>query len=111
MNRFVARQNINHLADQFSFAAAPEKRDTLARLLVDEEDKLGRGYEQLEIADHRLSIASIMISKQEDLVERYEMEGHDTALVREVLVSLQVSKSLFETFRDQIMRQIGNSRL
>jgi hypothetical protein len=111
MHRFIARQNIDHLANQFGSTADAGKRGALARLLVEEEDKLGRGYEQLEIAAHRIAIADILIGKQERLIQRYAKDGCDTTVANEVLVSLKTSKSLFEAFRRQVMQGIASNRL
>jgi hypothetical protein len=111
MHRFVTRENIHHLADQFSVTANTDKRGTLARLLIDEENKLGQGYEQLEITDRRISIASILIRKQELLIEHYVEDGCDTGLAKEVLVSLQTCKSLFENYRRQILHLVDSNEL
>ena len=111
MRRFIAKENIHHLADQFGFTADAEKRNALVRLLVEEEDKLGRGLENLEIADRRIAIANVLIRKQELLIERYAMQGYDTSIAKELLRSILVSKSLFETFRHQIVHEIGGNGL
>jgi hypothetical protein len=96
MHRFVANQNIAHLAGQFSFATDAEKRGVLAQLLADEMDKLGYGYEQLEIADSRIAIANVLIQKQELLTE----------LATEVLTSLRKSRLLFQDYRHCIIDQV-----
>jgi hypothetical protein len=110
MHRFVAKENVHRLADQFSVTASADKRGALARLLIDEENKLGWEYEQLEITERQISVANILIRKQELLIESYLKDGYDTGLAREVLVSLQTCKSLFENYRRQIPHQVdGNA--
>jgi len=46
MERFVARLNVEHLRDALSSETDETKRQTLARLLADEEAKLAAALEK-----------------------------------------------------------------
>ena len=46
MERFVARLNIEHLREALAGETDPEKRETLERLLIEEEAKLAAALEK-----------------------------------------------------------------
>ena len=53
-NRYVARANIDHYLSILSSQALTERnRDTVTKLMIVEEDKLGHDLEQLEFAEDR----------------------------------------------------------
>jgi len=47
VDTFVAQRNVAHLRHELENGASGERRDTMLRLLVQEEDKLGLTEEQL----------------------------------------------------------------
>lgn len=55
MDAFVARENIDHYLDILNsdVLLAPEKRETIIRLLIAELDKLSHDPEQLEFVESR----------------------------------------------------------
>src|SRR5262249_39399423 len=54
MDGFIARANIDHFLDLLKDGdLAPERRATIVRLLIEEEDKLGHDLEQLDFAESR----------------------------------------------------------
>jgi hypothetical protein len=48
MDRFVARQNMEHYMELLKITADPAKRGAMEKLLLEEEAKLGRAEEDRE---------------------------------------------------------------
>jgi hypothetical protein len=75
MDRFVARENINHFRDRLRSDADPTTRSTLQKLLVEEEDKLAKDAGLLADLAREIVKCQKWIEKQQALVEEFERDG------------------------------------
>jgi hypothetical protein len=55
MDKFIARENVRHLRRELENGAEPNRRATMLRLLVEEENHLGLNREQLDKLDQHIS--------------------------------------------------------
>lgn len=104
MERFIAQQNVANLRLQLENGASGERRDTILRLLVQEEDKLGHTQEQLDEMDRQIARMQHLVTAQLEMiavlkthgqsVERAERALHN---IIDVLVVHQARRAKIET--------------
>ncbi len=111
MKTFVAINNVEHFADQLTSEVDGAKRATLMRLLVEEEDKLGAGLEQLGIAELRIAKGRQLIARQMALVAKIAGDGHDGREANDLLAMLKEVQALFEAYRRSIMSRLNEGIL
>lgn len=104
MKTFIGINNVEHFADQLSSEVDRTKRAILMRLLVEEEDKLGTGLQQLGVAELRIATGHRLIAKQKALIAHMECNGRDSREARDLLGTLVEVQTLFERYRHTIMR-------
>ena len=75
MKTFVSVNNVHHFADQMTTAADPVKRATLMHLLVEEEEKLGTGFAQLDLAETRIATGARLIASQKTIIARMQTDA------------------------------------
>ncbi len=109
MDPRIGIYNIEHFADQLGTTADPTKRATLMRLLVEEEDKLGAGLEQLGVTERRIERGHRLIAEQRALIKRMDGNGHDTRTASELLGAMVGMQAAFEDYRRTIMRALALS--
>lgn len=108
MKTFVGINNVERFADQLSSAADPGKRATLMRLLVEEEDKLGVGLQQLGACELWIAKGRRLIARQQALIARVEAGGRDPHEEKALLHSLMELQALFEGYRRRVMSGLNN---
>jgi DNA-binding CsgD family transcriptional regulator len=108
---FTGKHNLEHFANRLGVESDPARRETMLRLIVEEEDKLGFGLEQLEIAEDRIAAGNKRIAMQRAVVARLGNGGSDTRLAKDVLATLVKAQALFEDYRQKILRQLNGSPL
>jgi hypothetical protein len=106
VDSFIGKHNLEHFANRLGVESEPARRETLLRLMVEEEDKLGCGLEQLGIAEDRIVAGNKRVAMQRAVVARLGDGGHDTRLASEVLTTLVKAQALFEDYRQKIVRQL-----
>lgn len=107
MDKRIGVYNIEHFADQLGSTADPTKRAMLMRLLVEEEDKLGAGLEQLDIVEARIARGHRLITDQRTRIAQMNGNGHDTRSASELLGAMIDTQTAFEVYRRRIMRALA----
>lgn len=77
MDRFIARENIRHYRDMLLSDIAPEVRSRVRKLLVEEEDKLGKDLELLIDIERHIADGAQRIEAQQSCVRAMHTNGHD----------------------------------
>jgi hypothetical protein len=111
VNTFVAGENIGRFADQLYGAVDVAKRATLLRLLVEEEDKLGVGLEQLGVIELRIAKGHQLIADQRTLVTRMEADGRDGHGAQDLLTAMIAVQAAFERRRRWIVENLNHRTL
>lgn len=111
MNTFIGINNVERFGDQLCSAADPARRATLMRLLVEEEDNLGAGLEQLDAAELRIARCHQLIASQRVLVARIGSDGHDAEEANTLLSALLEVQELFEGYRRRILSALNQRSL
>lgn len=75
MDKLIAQQNIAKLRQQLENGANGERRDTMLRLLVLEEDKLGLTHEQLDEMDRQIARMQQLVTTQLELIAALKTHG------------------------------------
>src|SRR5579883_490391 len=110
MDQFVTRENIRHFRDQLEGEIGPIVRSLLHRLLIAEEDRLGRDSDILQQIEAEIVKAKARVSRQQALVAAMKRNGRDTLRAIAVLNSLSDGVLQFEDFRQQILIALGQTR-
>ncbi len=100
---FACTRNIEKFTDQLSTEADPGRRTVLMQLLVEEEDKLGNGLEQLNLSEAFIARGQGLIARQEALIERLENCGRDTRSANDMLNTLVTVQNLFKDYRHVLL--------
>jgi hypothetical protein len=106
LDSFITRQNLANFTDQLQAEADPGRRAVLLRLLVDEEDKLGHGLEQLDIINERIAAGHSFIARQQVRVSELAHDGHAGKVARDVLGTFLQAQALLEHHRDKILNNL-----
>lgn len=77
MDRFIARENIRHYRDMLLSDIEPKIRSSVQRLLVEEEDKLGKDLELLADIERHIAEGARRIEAQRMRVSAMQSAGHD----------------------------------
>lgn len=112
MDRFIARENIRHLRGRLASESDTGVRARLARLLVEEEDKLAADLELLADVDRHIGDGRLRIDRQRALVATLERDGHaGLGHARILLYAMLDSEALHTTYRERILIKIERGRL
>jgi hypothetical protein len=102
--------NIDRTLNRLGTYIDPSKRATLLKFLIEEEDKLGAGREQLERAARRVREGQARISRTLAVIERLIdcglMDGETFSKALEVVSTIRESQALIE----QRYRRIVSNR-
>ena len=111
IERFIIRENIDRFAEHLAREADSDKRSTLFRLLIAEEDKLGKDLEQLAAVERCIREIRAKIARQRDLLERLATETEALRLANTLLVTLENTHALLDGHRDRLNGEIERSSL
>ena len=75
VDTFVAQQNVTRLRHELENGASGQRRDTMLRLLVQEEDKLGLTQEQLTEMDRQIARMQQLVTAQLELIAALKAYG------------------------------------
>ncbi len=103
LKTFACTRNIANFIDQLGTEADPARRTVLMQLLVEEEDKLGIGLEQLDLSEAFIAKGQGLIARQEALIERLENCGRDSRSANDVLNTLVTVQNLFKGYRHVLL--------
>jgi hypothetical protein len=96
-------KNLTRITEQLAAECNPKSRVHLLNLVIDEENQLGFGLEQLEIIDSRIASGHQLIARQRALVAQLVQDGQDTKLAEAILASLMHCQTLFEVYKRSIV--------
>ena len=112
MDKFVARENIKRLRVELASELDPNKRSALAKLLVEEEDRLGADLELLADLDGQIRKGRELIARQTALVAAMERGGNSgIRQARALLAALAEAQELHERYRQKVLIAIEESEL
>jgi hypothetical protein len=112
MDPFIARANIKHFHDILLTDLRPEERARVQRLLVEEEDKLGKNLELLADIEKHIADAAGRIRQQQSLVATMRGNGHNgLARAQAFLDGMLESQNLTMNYRRIVAKEIDRSRL
>jgi hypothetical protein len=111
MHEFVGEQNISRFIDQFQIAHDAQTRQTLQKLLLEEENRFGFNSEQLERIQQRISECKARIDQHERLIHKARINGHNVAVAERVLNNLIELQEIFWSYHQVIVEAVNRSKL
>ena len=106
LETFACTRNIENFTDQLSTEADPARRTVLMKLLVEEQDRLGIGLEQLDLCEAFIAKGQGLIARQVALIERLENCGRDSRSANDVLNTLVTVHNLFKDYRHLLLCEL-----
>jgi hypothetical protein len=110
IDRFVGDSNIANFVDRLATERDSAKRETLKRLLLEEENRFGATDERLSMAERHLTNGQALIVRQVNLIAKLDGNGRDTGEARRTLQNFEIVQSLFLHFRAQIYEEVERRR-
>ena len=109
MERFLARANIDHYLGLLNDAdLAPEKRTTVTKLLIQEEDNLAHDLEQLEFAEIRAANGRDRLNSLQSRIDSAPEELRAEA--KRLIANVEDIQILLEGFCHQLRNRVNNHR-
>jgi hypothetical protein len=102
MDNFIATENVRHLRRELENGAEPAKRDTMLRILVEEENKLGFTRELLGRLDHHISRLSEIMARQVELIDNLTSLGEPLERSQMILATLNDLMAAYIAHRHRI---------
>lgn len=96
MRDFVSGRNIDHFVERLSTEAEATVRDTLHRLLLQEESQLGKSREHLEAAERRMLQGRVRILRLKTRLAGEEIDDGDRERSIATLSGLEETQMLLE---------------
>ncbi len=87
MEKFVARENIRHFRHELENGVDQPRRETMLRLLVEEENALGLTREQLGKLDRHISRLSEIMARHFALMDNLRGLGQPTERAENILAT------------------------
>jgi hypothetical protein len=107
MDEYVAQANIDHYTGLLNRSdLAPRNRDTIVKLLISEEDKLGHDLEQLEFAERRAAESRNRLNFARNLRNSFIEGSSERADADRVLQNFEAIHRLFEQFRNCLRERV-----
>ena len=113
MQRFVARQNVERFRQQLLDSNTDGARRSLVlKLLIEEEDKLGRTREVLREMEQQILTIKQIIDKQRETLAMLKSNGHSMERAERTLSNLLDLLATYEMHHNKIEVALsGNSGL
>ncbi len=111
MNVFVTETNVEIYLSRLHETWDAETRDTLLRLLAQEESQMGNSREHFENGERRVSEGRARVEKQRQMVNRlqdHELASHPAALF---LQTLEMTQALLEKHLTLLRQRVEDKRL
>jgi hypothetical protein len=103
MDRFIARANVRHFSDRLRTESDGELRCRLQKLLIEEEDRLGRDLELLADVERTIASFDALIHAQAAVVATFDgREGDDFAKARTFLDGLVETRTLYKEYHRRL---------
>lgn len=112
MDEFVAQANIDHYLDLLKNGDVSfHNRSTISKLLVEEENKLGRSREQLDFAENRAAACRDRADRQRRLMDSFSHGSTEWQLAERLLVNFESLAQFVEGFCQQMRGRVNGSPL
>ena len=109
MDRFIARSNIDHYLGRLNETGLrPEKRAMITKLLIEEEDKLGRDIEHLEFVEKRTADGRERVNRVRNSREAFAFGTPERELADRLLINLENIQTLLESLCHQFREKISS---
>jgi hypothetical protein len=114
MDRFIARENIRHYRDMLlsDLNLKPEVRLLVHKLLVEEEDKLGKDLNLLADIERHIADGARRIEAQQSRVRAMQANGHDgVGRAQAFLNGMMESQRVSTKYHQLVAEEIGRNHL
>ncbi len=112
MDQFVVRANIDHYLEILKNDDIPShSRSMITKLLIEEENKLGRDHEQLEFAESRAAACRHRADRQRRLLDSFCPGSTDWVQAERLLVNFESLAQFIEGYCQKMRRQVSQHRL
>ena len=103
MDQSITRANIDHYLDRLNNGDIPAlNRSTITKLLIEEENRLGRDQEQLEFAERRAAACRNRADRQRRLLDCFDHGSADWVQAERLLVNFESLAEFVERFCRQL---------
>jgi hypothetical protein len=108
MKKFVAHANIDHYVGLLEMSdISARNRSMINKLLIEEENKLGRDREHLEFAERRAAACRLRAAGQRRLMDSFAPDSTDWVQAERLLANMESLAQLIEGFCAQTRRQVN----
>jgi hypothetical protein len=112
MDQFVTRANIDQYLEMLkNNDISSHNRSMITKLLIEEENKLGRDHEQLEFAENRAAACRDRADRQRRLLDSFCPGSTDWVQAERLLVNIDSLAQFMEGFCQQLRKRMGEHRL
>lgn len=111
MENFILEQNVLRFSELLKTENDPAARTMLSKLLLDEEDKFAVTAERLDRTDGHLVNCKAHITRQHDLIDRLNGDGHDVGPAQRLLKNLLELHDLFISYRLRLLESLNQAKL
>jgi hypothetical protein len=112
MERFIASANVDHYLDLLKIPdISTHARSTITKLLIEEEDKLGRDCAQLEFVESRAATCRARADRQRRLMDSFAPGSDDWVQAERLLVNFESLAQFVESFCHQMRRRVNDHPL
>ena len=108
---FISGQNIDRFLEQLSQPLEPSRSEMLLRLLMEEEDRLGRSREQFDLARQRVTDGASRIGRLKTLAACYPPESDFARRALAVTATLERTQELIEAHYQRLRTEWRRERL
>ena len=108
MVSFVAHANIDHYLDLLRNGDVPARnRSTINKLLIEEENRLGRDREHLEFAEARAAVCRAHADRQRRLLDSFAPGSTEWVQAERLFVNFESLAQFVESFCQQMRRRVN----
>lgn len=110
MDRFVARENVNHYRRELENGVDETTRATMLRLLVEEENHLGHTREQLAKLDRHILRLTEIMARHVDLMDKLRSNGSPLGRAPMVLATYNDLMAVYLAHRQTISAALADGK-
>jgi hypothetical protein len=108
VEKFLCERNIDAFVDRLRVTRDGIERETLLRLLIQEEDKFARTSEYCSMLERHIAAGEARIQKQRQLIERLKQNSRILQDAEFVLQTLITTQELFVRQHQRLSRELAN---
>jgi len=112
MDGYVGQANVDHFFNILtSQPLTGRNRDTIIKLMIAEEDKLGRDLEHLHFAEDRAAKSRVRVNNMRKLRDGFAIGSAERAQAEKVLANFESIHELMEQFCHRMRERVSLNRL